>query len=78
MARSAASSRGGLRNPLQAPYLPPMNRSLSALAALTLSAVALAGCQKADDAAFGQRVRAYLLQNAEVIREAALKLIEND
>ncbi|MGH6911426.1 MAG: DsbA family protein, partial [Phenylobacterium sp.] len=51
---------------------------MSALAALTLAAVALAGCQKTDDAAFGQRVRAYLLQHPEVIREAALKLNEND
>ena len=55
-----------------------MNRSLPALAALTVAAMTLGGCQKVDDAAFGQRVRAYLLQHPEVIREAALKLNEND
>ena len=55
-----------------------MNRTLSALAALTVAAMTLGGCQKVDDAAFGQRVRAYLLQHPEVIREAALKLNEND
>ena len=55
-----------------------MNRSLSALAALALAAFTLAGCQKADDAAFGQRVRAYLLEHPEVIREAVTKLAEND
>jgi len=63
---------------MPAPYLASMNRSFSALAALSLAALTLAGCQKADDAAFGQRVRAYLLQHPEVIREAALKLNEND
>ena len=55
-----------------------MNRSFPILAALAFAAFALAGCQKVDDAAFGQRVRAYLLQHPEVIREAALKLNEND
>ena len=55
-----------------------MNRSRPALAALILAAMTLGGCQKVDDAAFGQRVRAYLLQHPEVIREAALKLNEND
>jgi protein-disulfide isomerase len=48
-------------------------------AALALSAVvALAGCHKSDDAAFGQRVHAYLLAHPEVIREAVDKLNENE
>jgi protein-disulfide isomerase len=56
-----------------------MNRSLPALAAFAvLAGLTLAGCEKVDDAAFGQRVRAYLMQHPEVIREAALKLAEND
>ena len=56
-----------------------MTRSLPALAAFAvLSGLTLAGCQKVDDAAFGQRVRAYLMQHPEVIREAALKLAESD
>src|SRR6185369_14641561 len=56
-----------------------MNRSLPALAAFAvLTGLTLAGCEKVDDAAFGQRVRAYLMQHPEVIREAALKLAEND
>jgi protein-disulfide isomerase len=56
-----------------------MNRSLPALAAFAvLTGLTLVGCEKVDDAAFGQRVRAYLMQHPEVIREAALKLAEND
>ncbi len=43
-----------------------------------LSILALAGCQRNDDAAFGQRVRAYLLAHPEVIREAVDKLHENE
>ena len=54
-----------------------MKLALTAFAALA-AALSLAGCQKADDAAFGQRVRAYLLQHPEVIREAVNKLAEND
>jgi protein-disulfide isomerase len=54
-----------------------MTRSLPVLAALA-AALSLAGCQKADDAAFGQRVRAYLMEHPEVIREAVTKLAEND
>ena len=42
------------------------------------AALALAGCQKADDAVFGQRVRAYLMAHPEVIREAVQKLQENE
>lgn len=45
--------------------------------AVALAALALAGCQKSDDA-FGKRVHAYLLQHPEVIREAADKLREKD
>jgi protein-disulfide isomerase len=36
----------------------------------------LAACQPADDAAFGQRVRAYLLEHPEVLEEAIRKLDE--
>jgi len=54
-----------------------MKLALTSLAALA-AALSLAGCQKAEDAAFGQRVRAYLLQHPEVIREAVNKLAEND
>ena len=44
-------------------------------AALALAgALALSGCQKTDDAAFGVRVRAYLLAHPEVIEEAVAKL----
>jgi protein-disulfide isomerase len=49
-------------------------QALMALAA----ALSLSGCQKADDAVFGQRVRAYLLAHPEVIREAADKLADNE
>jgi protein-disulfide isomerase len=42
------------------------------------AALALTGCQKNDDAAFGQRVHAYLLAHPEVIREAVNKLNENE
>lgn len=48
------------------------------LVAVAAAALALSGCQKVDDAAFGQRVRAYLLAHPEVIREAVQKLQEND
>jgi protein-disulfide isomerase len=37
----------------------------------------LVGCQRSDDAAFGQRVRAYLLENPQVLEEAIRKLDEN-
>lgn len=43
-------------------------------AAALAATLALAGCQKNDDAAFGIRVRAYLLAHPEVIEEAATKL----
>lgn len=54
-----------------------MTRISHAALALT-AALSLAACQKADDAAFGRRVHAYLMEHPEVIREAALKLAEND
>ncbi|CAN5773142.1 DsbA family protein [soil metagenome] len=45
--------------------------------ALAFAAVlALSGCQKTADAAFGQKVRAYLLEHPEVIEEAVQKLQE--
>jgi len=47
-------------------------------AAALAAAVALSGCQKTDDAVFGQRVHAYLMAHPEVIREAAQKLQENE
>jgi protein-disulfide isomerase len=53
-----------------------MKTAFGAALALT-AALALSGCQKSD-AAFGQRVRAYLLEHPEVIREAVKKLQEND
>lgn len=53
-----------------------MKRALSAAAVTAGLALALAGCQKADDAAFGKRVHDYLLAHPEVIQEAAQKLQE--
>jgi protein-disulfide isomerase len=54
-------------------------RTLARLAAaLAVSSLALAGCQKVDDAAFGQRVRGYLMAHPEVIREAANQLAAKD
>jgi protein-disulfide isomerase len=55
-----------------------MKTTLRAAAAAALSCLALAGCQKADDAVFGQRVHAYLMAHPEVIREAAEKLQQNE
>ena len=49
-----------------------MSRTAVALAAL----LSLSACQKAEDAAFGQKVRAYLLAHPEVIEEAVTKLQE--
>jgi len=50
-----------------------MFRTAVALAAL----LTLTACQKSEDAAFGQKVRAYLLAHPEVIEEAVHKLQEN-
>lgn len=55
-----------------------MNTLLSAAVAAVISCFALTGCQKADDAVFGQRVHAYLMAHPEVIREAVNKLQENE
>lgn len=44
--------------------------------ALGAAALALAGCQRASDEAFGQKVRAYLLDNPEVLVEVSQKLEE--
>lgn len=49
-----------------------------ALAVAGVAAIALGACQKTDDAAFGAKVRAYLLAHPEVLREAAEKLNEQD
>lgn len=57
-------------------YLALMTYAVRALAALA-AAACLSGCQKVDDA-FGDRVHAYLMAHPEVIREAAVKLAEND
>jgi protein-disulfide isomerase len=46
------------------------------LAAAALAALSIAGCSKASDAAFGQRVHAYLMEHPEVIQEAAQRLQE--
>jgi protein-disulfide isomerase len=54
-----------------------MNLALRTLAVLA-AAVSLSACQKSGDAAFGQRVHAYLMAHPEVIREAAEKLSENE
>lgn len=44
--------------------------------ALAAAALALSGCQRASDDAFGQKVRAYLLENPEVLVEVSQKLEE--
>ena len=47
--------------------------------ALTLAAtLAISGCQKTADAAFGAKVRAYLLAHPEVLQEMATKLQEQE
>ncbi len=52
---------------------------LASGAALALTAaVTLAGCQRNDDAAFGERVHAYLMAHPEVIRQAVDKLNANE
>jgi len=48
------------------------------LAVALAAAATLAACQKVDDAAFGNRVHAYLMAHPEVIREAADKMAENE
>ncbi|MDO8294874.1 MAG: DsbA family protein [Caulobacter sp.] len=51
-------------------------KRLSAAALALVAILSLSGCQKAADAAFGQKVRAYLLEHPEVIEEAVQKLQE--
>ncbi|MEH6676819.1 DsbA family protein [Phenylobacterium sp.] len=53
-----------------------MRKPLPVLAALCASALALSACDRASDDAFGERVRAYLLEHPEVIEEAVQKLGE--
>ena len=58
-----------------------MTRTLRASAALAVAAfgvLSLSACQKAEDAAFGARVHAYLMAHPEVIREAAQRLQDNE
>jgi protein-disulfide isomerase len=50
--------------------------SRGALVACAALVLPLAACQKQDDA-FGQKVRAYLLEHPEVIEEAVVKLQQN-
>lgn len=50
-----------------------MTIALKSAAAIS-AALALTGCQKADDEAFGQRVRAYLLAHPEVLQEVSVAL----
>lgn len=57
-----------------APYLAPM-RTLF-FAGLAIAALGLSACHKSEDAAFGQKVHAYLMAHPEVIQEAADKLAE--
>jgi protein-disulfide isomerase len=52
-----------------------MSQFLAATAAAA-ALLALGGCQKPDDPAFGQRVRAYLLEHPEVLEEAMQRLQE--
>lgn len=53
-----------------------MRKTLPALAVLLASTLALGACNRTADEAFGERVRAYLLENPEVIEEAVQKLSE--
>lgn len=51
-------------------------KPLSVVPLALVALLSLSGCQKAADAAFGQKVRAYLLEHPEVIEEAVQKLQE--
>ncbi len=48
------------------------------IAAALAATLALAGCQKSEDAAFGAKVRSYLLAHPEVLQEMAAKLQEQE
>lgn len=52
-------------------------KMLAPTAVALCAVLALAGCQKTEDAAFGQKVRTYLLAHPEVLEEAFDKLQEN-
>jgi protein-disulfide isomerase len=52
--------------------------AITKFAAAAAAALALSGCAQAEDAAFGAKVRAYLLEHPEVLREAMQKLQEKD
>jgi protein-disulfide isomerase len=52
-------------------------KMLAPVALALVAVLTLAGCQKAEDAAFGQKVRTYLLAHPEVLEEAFDKLQEN-
>jgi protein-disulfide isomerase len=54
-----------------------MTHALRLFAALA-AALSLTACQKSEDAAFGAKVHAYLMAHPEVLREAEVKLQEND
>lgn len=48
------------------------------MAAAALAAAALGGCQQSDDAAFGQKVKAYLMAHPEVLKAALQNLQDKD
>ena len=56
-------------------YLSSM-KAAAPLALALVAALAVAGCQNTEDAAFGAKVRSYLLANPEVLEEMAAKLQE--
>lgn len=56
-------------------YLSSM-KAAAPLALALFAALAVAGCQNKEDAAFGAKVRSYLLANPEVLEEMAAKLQE--
>ena len=53
-------------------------RGWISLAAAALAAAALGGCQQSDDAAFGQKVKAYLMAHPEVLKAALQNLQDKD
>jgi protein-disulfide isomerase len=53
-----------------------MHAPIRSLAAVAVAALTLSACEKVSDAAFEQKVRAYLLEHPEVIEQAIHKLNE--
>lgn len=53
-------------------------KPIAPLALALAATLALSGCQKSEDAAFGAKVRSYLLAHPEVLKEMAAKLQEQD